>query len=155
MKVWMRTSWLPLVTFWMGFGVMYVRHTHQLAELSKDFTAASTEHIIRFDQLAKIHEDDEAELKTCRMVEAGDETSQDTRTILIDQNHPYGSGQLFGDYRIANFDRFARPAGIPGPIWVIPRRIVPQVVDGILGGVYGYALPNGKIDGWYAPQRAQ
>jgi hypothetical protein len=87
----------------------------------------------------------------CRQVLLGDGSV----TVLIDRNHPFGG---------AMHDFFGAMLALPpmttdytpyGPVWVIHRRVTPQVEDGALGGVYTHISPNGLIDGWHVPGRAQ
>jgi hypothetical protein len=75
-------------------------------------------------------------------------------TILVDTDHPYGGGQLtvFG----SNVILPPKTANVSaGPIWVIPRHITPQVVDGILSASYTHVSPDGKNDGWHTARSPQ
>ncbi len=74
----------------------------------------------------------------CRESLAGD----GTQTILIDVNHPYGNYSSF-----APAVTFLR--AIPGPVWIIPRRVVPSTLDGTLNGAYAYRHQDGTMDGWF------
>jgi hypothetical protein len=120
--------------------------TKQLAELRS-----------AIDDEAQKHAADKAD---CQNAVLGD----GARTILVDQNHPYGPPQqnFFGALVTipgAEESAAARKLGViavgPGPIWVIPRAITPRVVDGVLGGAYTHVWPDGRSDGWKIPQRAE
>jgi hypothetical protein len=65
-----------------------------------------------------------------------------TKTILMDRNHPYG--------KYVSPAAVLPPGYVPGPVWIIPRRVVPQTMDGTLNGAYAYQLPDGTLDGWYS-----
>lgn len=71
-----------------------------------------------------------------------------SRTILIDLQHPYpvniGSAHVAGT---------SVPSNV-GVAWVIPRRIMPQVVDGLASARYGFVGPDGSFQGWYQPPSA-
>lgn len=86
-------------------------------------------------------------------------TSDESRTVLVDLNHPYGEAQqyLFG---VSLTMPFQPTNGVPssiatGPIWVIPRAITPHVVDGVLGAAYTHIWPDGRNDGWRRPMKEQ
>jgi hypothetical protein len=76
------------------------------------------------------------EISNCRKTVIGDGTA----TILMDVNHPYG--------------KFVSPAAqlpagyIPGPVWIVPRRIVPRTMDGTLNGAYAYLHSDGTMEPW-------
>jgi hypothetical protein len=86
-------------------------------------------------------------------------TADDSRTILVDLNHPYGDTQqyLFG----ASLTMPFRPATVvassiaTGPIWVIPHAVTPHVIDGVLGAAYTHIWPDGRNDGWKGATRAE
>jgi len=86
----------------------------------------------------------------CKQVILGDGAV----TVLADQNHPYGGKYqtVFGAALTLPDD--GNPALPYGPVWVIHRRVTPQVEDGALGGVYTHIFPDGKSDGWHVPMRA-
>jgi len=98
-----------------------------------------------------------------KKVKTGTEATQECReailgdgavTVLADQNHPYGGKYqtIFGAALTLPDD--GNPALPYGPVWVIHRRVTPQVEDGALGGVYTHIFPDGKSDGWHVPLRA-
>ena len=74
----------------------------------------------------------------CTAVVLGD----GTKTILMDPNHPYGkfvpaANNLPNGY-------------IPGPVWIINRKVTPRTMDGTLNGAYAYEHPDGSIEGWFS-----
>ena len=74
-------------------------------------------------------------------------------TVLVDVNHPYGGGNLMVNG--STFTLPARTANVNvGPIWVIPRRVTPQIVDGVLAGSYMHVTADGKSDGWHSASMA-
>ena len=73
----------------------------------------------------------------CNRVVLGD----GAKTILMDRNHPYGQYVPPGTQLPAGY--------IPGPVWIVNRRIVPHTMDGTLNGIYAYQRPDGSVDGWY------
>jgi hypothetical protein len=77
-----------------------------------------------------------------------------TRTILVDTSAAGGSETA------ARFLTNAIAARQYGPVvlgraWVLPTKIIPKTTDGSLGFQYAWIAPDGKVDGWFQPQRAQ
>ena len=97
-----------------------------------------------------------AEHEDCQNAILGD----GARTILADLNHRYQGPAIFAQtlgvmLEIPDGHR-EQFAGVPGPIWIVPRAIKPQVLaDGVFGGVYTHIWPNGRNDGWHMPARAE
>jgi hypothetical protein len=84
-----------------------------------------------------------AKTKDCNSVLLGD----GTKTILMDPNHPYGkfvpaANNLPNGY-------------IPGPVWIINRKVTPRTMDGTLNGAYAYEHPDGSIEGWFSPGQSR
>jgi hypothetical protein len=72
------------------------------------------------------------------------------RTILADQKHP--------EVVSAEVTMFGRRVDFSnaGPVWVIPRRVVPTLQNNAQGGVYGYLDASGNlIDGWHLAVKGQ
>lgn len=70
------------------------------------------------------------------------------RTILVDQNHPYGGyAQNILGVSLLIPPPVSRVS--LSPIWIVPRNITPAVVDGVLGGSYIHVWPDGRTDGWH------
>jgi hypothetical protein len=78
------------------------------------------------------------------------------RTILVDLNHPLGTGRtsIQIDAALVMLPQ-GNPALNMGPMWVVPRAINPRVIDGALGGAYTHIWPDGRTDGWHTPARAE
>jgi hypothetical protein len=77
-----------------------------------------------------------------------------TRTILVDTNAA-GGRETAASFMTNSMAAREYGTVLMGRAWVIPKKIVPQTTDGSLGFQYAYVSPDGKIDGWYQPQRAQ
>ena len=134
-------------------GLIRVDQMRQQARADAD-AAAKEIAIVRHSAVLAAERADDEKAK-CAEVVSGDES----RTVLVDLNHPYGEAQqqFFGVSLTMPFQpASAVPSPIAtGPIWVIPRAITPHVVDGVLGAAYTHIWPDGRNDGWRRPMKEQ
>lgn len=138
----------------IGFipGLIRVDQMRQQARADADAAAKEIAIVRHSAVLAAERADDEK--ANCAEV-----SPDESRTVLVDLNHPYGEAQqqVFGVSLTMPFQpATAVPSSIAtGPIWVIPRAITPHVVDGVLGAAYTHIWPDGRNDGWRRPMKEQ
>jgi hypothetical protein len=107
-------------------------------------------------QLAEEKQNHAADRDGCEKIVMGD----GARTVLADLNHRYQGPAIFAQtlgvmLEIPDSHR-EQYAASPGPIWIVPRAIKPQVVaDGVFGAVYTHVWPDGRTDGWKPAGRAE
>lgn len=80
-----------------------------------------------------------AKTADCNSVLLGD----GTKTLLMDVNHPYG--------KFVSVLENLPPGYLPGPVWIINRRVTPRTMDGTQNGKYAYMHPDGSMEGPFSP----
>lgn len=79
-----------------------------------------------------------------------------TRTIIVSTFLP-GAREMMANFMSNSMAARNSPYGLTmlGAALVIPRRVMPTTTDGNLGFQYAYLGADGKIEGWFQPQKGK
>lgn len=79
-----------------------------------------------------------------------------TKTIIVSGFSP-GAGEMMASFMQNALIARGSSYGLTmlGPALVIPRRVLPTTTDGSLGFFYAYLGADGKIEGWFQPQKGK
>jgi hypothetical protein len=126
---------LPMALYFL-FVIVMIAAGSKVYQLDQQIDAIRATYDKQLGDLQTTINEQTKEISDCRKTVVGDGTA----TILMDMNHPYG--------------KFVSPAAqlppgyIPGPVWIVPRRIVPRTMDGTLNGAYAYLHSDGTMEPW-------
>lgn len=120
----------------------------QMKAIAQSDTAIATQKKQIADLTAQL-----AEVRGVAASEARTMAGDGTKTILADTT-AIGGAQTVQNLLTQNSAARQYGTTLLGRAWILPRKIVPQSTDGSLGFQYAYLYPDGKVEGWFVPERA-